>query len=156
MANNNQDIEDTNNNNNNNDNDEDSPVQQQSFLRTAFNTILTPLRTRTRAERQLLIGNPLQQQDQDQDQDQLLPSPQDQIRTLEQDIGLVTSLFGRTEDEEEEKEEENDNEKEKEKEKEKENESMSVKYTIGGVSIEFDDTEPEQNTDYNVGVVISK
>ena len=156
MANNNQDIEDTNNNNNNNDNDEDSPVQHQSFLRTAFNTILTPLRTRTRAERQLLIGNPLQQQDQDQDQDQLLPSPQDQIRTLEQDIGLVTSLFGRTEDEEEEKEEENDNEKENEKEKEKENESMSVKYTIGGVSIEFDDTEPEQNTDYNVGVVISK
>ena len=101
MANNNQDIEDTNvttnNNNNNNGNDEDSPVQHQSFLRTAFNTILTPLRTRTRAERQLLIGNPLQQQD----QDQLLPSPQDQIRTLEQDIGLVTSLFGRTEDEEE-------------------------------------------------------
>jgi hypothetical protein len=33
---------------------------------------------------------------------------------------------------------------------------MSVKYTIGGVSIETDDNEPVQNTNYNVGVVISK
>jgi hypothetical protein len=79
--------------------------------------------------------------------------PQDQIRILERDIGLRTSLFGRVDEEEREEQEE---EEEKENNKENKEDIMSVKYTIGGVSIEFDDNEPEQNTDYNVGVVISK
>jgi hypothetical protein len=96
MANNNQNIDDIDNDNN----DEDSPIQQRSFLQTAFNTILTPLRNSARAERQLLIGENLQ--------------PQDQIRILEQDIGLRTSLFGRVDEEEkEERKEEEEQEEEK-------------------------------------------
>jgi hypothetical protein len=108
MANNNQNIDNNNNNNNNNDNDGDSLIQQRSFLQTSFNTILTPLRNSARAERQLLIGENL--------------APQDQIRILEQDIGLRTSLFGRVEEEEkEERKEEEEREEENEKENEKEN-----------------------------------
>jgi hypothetical protein len=88
--------------------------------------------------------------------------PQDQIRNLERDIGLRTSLFERLEEEveeeeEERKEEESTKEEKKEERKEKgKDRIMSVKYTIGEISIEFDDNKPEQNTDYNVGVVISK
>ena len=122
MANNNQDIEDINNNND----DEDSPVQQRSFLQTAFITILTPLINNARAERQLLIGENLPPP-----QDQNLPPPQDQIRILEQDIGSITSLFGSVE-----KEEKGRKEEEKKNEKREEKDIMStVKYTLGGVSI---------------------
>jgi hypothetical protein len=158
MANNNQNIEDINNNDNNDNNDhddDDSPIQQRSFLSTALNTLLTPLRDRAREQRQLLIDNQT-------------PSQQ-RIRDLELDIGLRTSLFAEdeaqniTEEEHNEPDERKEEEKEEiEKEKEEEPEEINkqimsgIKYNIGGVSIEFNDTEPEQNTDYNVGVVISK
>lgn len=123
MANNNQDIEDINNNND----DEDSPVQQRSFLQTAFITILTPLINNARAERQLLIGENLPPP-----QDQNLPPPQDQIRILEQDIGSITSLFGSVEKEKKGRKEEEKNENEKGEEKDI---MSTVKYTLGGVSI---------------------
>jgi hypothetical protein len=142
MANNNNDNDNNyndnnDNDNNDNDNDNDSPVQQRSFLSTALNTILTPLRARTRAQ----IDQQLQ--------------PQEQILDLERDIGLRTSLFGDPEEEQEEEEEEKEEEKE-EKEEEEKDIMSTIKYTFGGVSFEFDDNEPEQNKDYNVGVVISK
>jgi hypothetical protein len=99
MANNNQNIKDINNNNNNNNNNNDnSPIQRRSFLSTAFDTILTPLRDRAREQRQILI-------------DDQQPPPQ-QIRDLERDIGLRTSLFGSAEEMKEETKEEDNKTKE--------------------------------------------
>ena len=144
-----------NNNDNNNDNqdnqdnDDNSPVQpRRNILLDAFNSLRTPLRDRSRNERQQSIER---QQHQQQD-----------ILTLEADLGLATTLFGEEDIEDtQERKEEKEEEKEKEKEKEKEEEnimttSTTTTYKIGGVEIEFDTDKPTQNTDYNIGVMIAK
>jgi hypothetical protein len=113
-------------------------ITRRSFLSTAINSILTPIKGRAREQQQHLIDN---QQ-----------PPQQQIRDLERDIGLRISLFG---SEEEIRQESNETEGETE-ELEHTDTMSGVKYTIGGVSIEFDDTEQVQNTNYNVCVVIAK
>ena len=146
MANNNDDNNQDNNNPddiNNNNNDDDSPPRpRRNLLLEAFNSLRTPLRDRSRIERQDLIDQQHQQQN---------------IINLEADIGLSTTLF---DEEEEEKEEEEKEEKEKEKEKEEEEFIMTTTtpttYKIGGVEIVFDNETPTQNTDYNVGVMIAK
>jgi hypothetical protein len=122
---------DNNNNNNNNNNDDDgSPIQpRQNLLIEAFNSVRTPLCNRSRIERQEQIDRQHQQQD---------------ILNLEADIGLTTTLF----DEEEEEEEEED--------EEPPTIMPTTTYNIGGVEITFDNDIPTQNTDYNVGVMISK
>ena len=140
-----------NNNDNNNDNqdnqdnDDNSPVQpRRNILLDAFNSLRTPLRDRSRNERQQSIER---QQHQQQD-----------ILTLEADLGLATTLFGE-EDIEDTQERKEEKEEEKEKEKEKETimtTSTTTTYKIGGVEIEFNAAEPAQNTDYNVGVMMSK
>ena len=138
-----------NDNNDNQDNDDNSPVQpRRNILLDAFNSLRTPLRDRSRNERQQSIER---QQHQQQD-----------ILTLEADLGLATTLFGEEDIEDtQERKEEKEEEKEKEKEKEEEKEnimtaSTTTTYKIGGVEIEFDAAEPAQNTDYNVGVMMSK
>jgi hypothetical protein len=141
MENNNNDNNlDDNNNNSNNNNDDDSPLQpRQNLLLEAFNSVRTPLRNRSRIERQESIDRQHQQQS---------------ILNLEADIGLITTLFDEEETEEEAKEDEKE---EKEKgEKEKENIMPTTTYKIGGVEIAFDNDTPTQNTDYKIGVMISK
>lgn len=153
-SNNNNDTNDeTNENNDNQDNDDDSPVQpRRNLLLDAFNSLRTPLRNRSRNERQQSIDRQHQQQN---------------ILTLEADLGLVTTLFSEEDiediqernDEEKEEQEKDKEKEEQEKEKDKENimsTSTTTTYKIGGVEIEFDTATPTQNTDYNVGVMMSK
>jgi hypothetical protein len=146
--NNNDNLDDNNNNNNNNNDDNDSPLQpRRNLLLEAFNSVTTPLRNRSRIERQESINQQHQQQN---------------ILNLEADIGLITTLFDEEETEDETKEDEQEEQEEKEKEetekegKEKENIMPTTTYKIGGVEIAFDNDTPTQNTDYNVGVMISK
>jgi hypothetical protein len=133
------DNNDNNQDDNNNDNDDNSPLQpRRNLLLEAFSSVTTPLRNRSRIDRQELIDR---QQHQQQD-----------ILNLEADIGLITTLFDKEEEEEEKEEKE-----EEEEEKETEQSIMpTTTYTIGGVEFEFDNDTPTQNTDYNVGVMISK
>jgi hypothetical protein len=137
--NNDNNLDDYNNNSNtNNDDDDDSPLQpRQNLLLEAFNSVGTPLRNRSRIERQESIDRQHQQQS---------------ILNLEADIGLITTLF----DEEDTEEEAKEDEQEEKEEKEKENIMPTTTYKIGGVEIAFDNDIPTKNTDYNVGVMISK
>jgi hypothetical protein len=151
MANDNNDINQDDNNNNDN-NDDDSPLQpRRNLLLEAFNSVTTPLRNRSRINRQELIDRQNQELIHQQHQQQ-------DILNLEVDIGLTTTLFDEDEKEEEEEEKEEKENKDKEKEnKEKEQSIMpTTTYKIGGVEIAFDNDTPAQNTDYNIGVMISK
>jgi hypothetical protein len=139
-------MENNNNNINNNDDDDNSsnqsnhtPIQRRGLLSAAIEFITTPLRQQTRAERQAVL-----------DQQRAI-----EIATLEEDLGLDrTNLFR---DEEKEEETEEDEEKEEETEEEEDHPTMTVtSYSFGGMSLDFDQEEPDQNTDYEVGVVISK
>jgi hypothetical protein len=127
-------MEEDNDDNNNDDNDNDnqsqtSPIQHRGLLSAAFDYIATPLRQQTRADRQELLN---QQRERE-------------IEHLEADLGIGgTNLFREEENEEEEgKEEENTM-------------PTSTTYTLGGMSLAFDQDEPIQNDDYAIGVVISK
>jgi hypothetical protein len=134
-----------NNNNNNNSDDDDSnnnsPIQQRGLLSSAIQYITTPLRRQTRTARQAVLDQQIQ------------------IQNLEADLGLdQTILFG-----EEEEQQEKEEEKQEEEKEEDENENTfettnmpTTTYTLGGMSVEFDNDEPTQNIDYEVGVVISK
>jgi hypothetical protein len=151
MANDNNDINQDDNNNNDN-NDDDSPLQpRRNLLLEAFNSVTTPLRNRSRINRQELIDRQNQELIHQQHQQQ-------DILNLEVDIGLTTTLFDEDEKEEEDEEKEEKENKDKEKEnKEKEQSIMpTTTYKIGGVEIAFDNDTPTQNTDYNIGVMISK
>jgi hypothetical protein len=151
MANDNNDINQDDNNNNDN-NDDDSPLQpRRNLLLEAFNSVTTPLRNRSRINRQELIDRQNQELIHQQHQQQ-------DILNLEVDIGLTTTLFDEDEKEEEDEEKEEKENKDKEKEnKEKEQSIMpTTTYKIGGVEIAFDNDTPAQNTDYNIGVMISK
>ena len=146
MAQNDDDDINFNNNLNNNDNDnnnaegDNSPIQPRTFLGGILDYVTTPLRTRTRNDRQNLIDQQQQQQR--------------NIRNLEADIGLGrAALFP------DEPEEPRPEEKEEEKEDEEEDDAFTMPtttYSLGGMSLEFTTEEPTQNTDYEVGVVISK
>ena len=124
------------NNDNNNDNDDnsnnsnDSPIQQRGIITGVLDYLTTPLRTRTRTERQNLIDR------------------QQVIRNLEEEIGLGPVLYP--------EEEKQDDEDHKEEEEEPEETIMATTYSLGGMSLEFNVDEPVQNADYEVGVMISK
>jgi hypothetical protein len=148
--NNDNDNDNINNNNNNHSDDDDdssnnSPIQQRGLLSAAIQYITTPLRRQTRTARQAVLDQQIQ------------------IQNLEADLGLdQTILFGEEEDhQEEEKEEENEDQKEEDEEDKDENRLKTINmptatYTLGGMSVEFDNNGPTQNIDYEVGVVISK
>jgi hypothetical protein len=137
------------NNDNDNDNDDsnnnDSPIQRRGLLSAAMQYITTPLRRQTRTTRQAVLDRQIQ------------------IQNIEADLGLdQTILFGEEEDQqknEEQKEEEENEEEEEEDKDENRFETINMPtttYTLGGMSVEFDNDDPTQNIDYEVGVVISK
>jgi hypothetical protein len=117
---------DNNENNNDKHNDNDSNAEQpRGFVSGILDFISTPLRTRTRNDRQDLIDHQ-QQQHQDSRQQELLD--------LEADIGIessVAALVCETIPQVQE-------EKEKEEEEEEETTIMvTTTYSLGGMSIDF-------------------
>ena len=119
--------DDNNNNNNNNNNDDDNNSPiQQRGLLSAAFDYIT---------------TPLRQQTRADRQELLNQQREREIEHLEADLGIGgTNLF---QEEEEEKEEDNTM-------------PTSTTYTLGGMSLAFDQDEPVQNVDYAIGVVISK
>ena len=122
-------------NENDNDNDNDNnAAPPRGLVGGILNLITTPLRIRTRNDRQNLID---QQQNQDRQQELL---------DLEEEIGIeagfAAALFPEESDEEEDQEQPR---------------TMSgTTYSLGGMSMAFDSDEPSPNTDYEVGVVLAK
>jgi hypothetical protein len=129
-------IEENNNDNNienNNDNDDNN---ERGFIGGVLEYFTTP--TRNRINRQNLIDQQLQQH----------RNPRQEAFNLEEELGIgagVAALFHNNSDSEEEEEEE-----------ETFSNMPSTTYTLGGMSMAFTSDEPTPNTDFEVGVVLSK
>jgi hypothetical protein len=131
------------NNNKDNNKDNNNDNNKRGFIGGVLEYFTTP--TRNRINRQNLIDQQLQQH----------RNQRQEAFNLEEELGIyagVAALFpNNSESEEEEKEEEASEES-----KDQAPNIMPTTYTLGGMSVAFDTDVPTPNTDYEVGVVLSK
>jgi hypothetical protein len=147
MAENNND-EDNNNDNNNNDNNDNN---ERGFLGGVIDYFATPIRDTARTNRQNLIDQNIRQNQ----------NQREQAYNLEEELGIgagVAALFRDNSDTDEEDQDtfEDNNDAEEAPEDPFNIIMTPTTYTLGGMSMAFDTDEPSPNTDYEVGVVLSK
>ena len=152
MAENNDD--NNNNNDNDNDNNDNDNNNERGFLGGVIDYLTTPIRNTARTNRQNLI-------DQDIRPNQ---NQREQAFNLEEELGIeagVAALFPEEASAEEDDDEDQEPYEEPETEEAPQEPFIMVMtptttYTLGGMSMAFDTDEPTPNTDYEVGVVLSK